>query len=258
MINIKNIEVGYRTNKVLNNVSLDLKQGDFTFLLGPNGAGKSTLLKSINGILKCDKGDIIVNDKSLAQYEDKELARVIAFIPQEFTMQFDFTVYEFVLMARYPWLNFWGHYQEKDHEIVKKYLDKLDLVSFQERLFNQLSSGEKQRVLIARALVQDTEYILMDESLSFLDINHQIEILNLLKEINQHEKKTMIMISHNLNLAAEYADRIVFLKKGEIKASGKVSEVYNEEVLGEIFEMDVRMIENPFTKVKNIVYSGRD
>ena len=256
MIKIKNIEVSYGKNKILNNITLDLKQNEFTFILGPNGAGKSTLLKSINGIVKIEAGDILIEDKNICAFEEKDLAKHIAFIPQEFNMQFDFSVYEFVLMTRYPWLNFWGHYTEKDHQIVEKYLSLLDLQDFKNRYFNQLSGGEKQRVLIARALVQETDYILMDESLSFLDINHQIEILQLLKEINNHEDKTIIMVSHNLNLAAEFADRLIFLKKGEMVTSGSPKEVYNPEYLKIVFGMDFCMIENPFTGVLNIVYNG--
>jgi len=255
MISIQNIQVGYRKNVVLKNVSIDFKPNEFTFLLGPNGAGKSTLLKSINGILKTDSGDIFINEKSIKEYEEKELAKHVAFIPQEFHLQFDFNVYEFILMARYPWLNYWGHYQEKDHQITEKYIERLGLNEFKNRLFNQLSGGEKQRVLIARALVQDTAYILLDESLSFLDINHQIEILSLLREINLTENKAMIMISHYLNLAAEFADRIVFIKDGEIHASGSVAEVYSEETLSNIFDYKVSMIKNPYTNVSNIVYN---
>ena len=256
MIKIQNIEVSYGKNKILRTITLDLKQNEFTFIVGPNGAGKSTLLKSINGIVKIETGDILIEAKNIYDYEEKELAKHIAFIPQEFNMQFDFSVYEFLLMARYPWLNFWGHYTEKDHAIVEKFLNRLDLQAFKSRYFNQLSGGEKQRVLIARALVQETDYILMDESLSFLDINHQIEILRILKEINNLENKTIIMVSHNLNLAAEFADRLIFLKQGQIVVSGTPKDVYNKEILNEVFGMDFTMIENPYTGVMNIVYRG--
>ncbi|MCL2063909.1 MAG: ABC transporter ATP-binding protein [Candidatus Cloacimonetes bacterium] len=255
MINIKNIEVFYQKKIVLNQVSLDVNKGDFVFILGPNGAGKSTLLKSINGILKTKKGNIFIHQKPIGEYSEIEIARQIAYIPQELNMQFDYTVYEFILMARFPWLSYWGHYQNKDHVIVEKYLDLMGLQLFKDRLFNQLSGGEKQRVLIARALVQETEYILMDESLSFLDINHQIEILILLKNINLSENKTIIMVSHNLNLAAEFADKLIFLKNGTIFAQGSVAEVYNEEILSNIFDTKISMMKNPFTLVGNIVYN---
>ena len=254
MINIQNIEVFYQKKRVLNQVNLTINQGDFTFILGPNGAGKSTLLKSINGILKAKKGEIIINQKPIIDYDEKELARLIAFIPQEMNMQFDYTVYEFVLMARYPWLSYWGHYQKNDHAIVEKYLNLLGLKSFKERFFNQLSGGEKQRILIARALVQETEFIIMDESLSFLDINHQIEILTLLKNINRTENKAIIMVSHNLNLAAEFAHNLIFMKNGVIIAQGPVPDVYNEEILSNIFEIKITMVNNPYTQVENIVY----
>jgi len=255
MINIRDIEVSYRDKKVLRQLSLDFEPHEFTFILGPNGAGKSTLLKSINGIKRIDNGSIIIKNKTIYDFEEKELAKYIAFIPQEFHLNFDFNVYEFILMARYPWLNFWGHYQKRDHDIAMKYIELLKLNDFRDRLYNQLSGGEKQKVLIARALVQDTEFVLFDESLSFLDINHQIEVLSLLKEVNKTENKAIIMISHNLNLAAEFADRIVFIKEGVVYASGSVSEVYNEKVLSGVFEYDVSIVVNPFTGVGNIVYN---
>ena len=255
MINITNIEVSYNAKKVIKGLCLDFEPGEFTFILGPNGAGKSTLLKSINGIKAIDSGCITVNDRSIAEYDEKDLAKLVAFVPQEFHLQFDFNVYEFILMARYPWLNFWGHYQERDHQIVCKYMDLLQLNEFKDRFYNQLSGGEKQRVLIARALVQDTAFVLFDESLSFLDINHQIDVLKTLKEVNRVEKKAIIMISHNLNLAAEFADRIVFVKNGEVFVAGAVEAVYNEKVLSEVFEYPVSMMKNPFSGVGNIVYN---
>ena len=255
MINIKNIEVSYNTKNVIKGLGLDFEPNEFTFILGPNGAGKSTLLKSINGIKKIDNGSITVNDRSITEYEEKDLAKLIAYVPQEFHLQFDFNVYEFILMARYPWLNYWGHYQDKDHQITCKYMDLLQLNEFKDRFYNQLSGGEKQRVLIARALVQDTAFVLFDESLSFLDINHQIDALRTLREVNRIEKKAFIMISHNLNLAAEFADRIVFIKNGVVFKVGSVAKIYNEEVLSEVFEYRVSMMKNPFTGVGNIVYN---
>ena len=252
MISINNINVFYQQKHVLKNIALNLNKNEFTFILGPNGAGKSTLLKSINGILKASSGDIIINEKDITRYTEKELARKIAFIPQELVMQFDYTVYEFVLMARFPYLNYFGHYQENDHLVVQKYLNLLKIYDFKDRYFNQLSGGEKQKVLITRALVQETEYILMDESLCFLDINHQIEALEFLKSIAN--TKSIIIVSHNLNLAAEFADRIVFLKEGCLVEHGKVCDVFTEKNLSNIFEMSINMITNPFTNIQNIVY----
>ncbi len=254
MIEIKAIEMSYTNNKVLNSLSTCFKKGDFSFILGPNGAGKTTLLKTINGILPIDRGDILINGVSISQWKEKELAQKIAFIPQEFHMQFDYKLEEFLLMGRYPWMDFLANYKENDYEIVEKYIKLLDLTKFKNRYFNQMSGGEKQRVLIARALVQDTSYILMDESLSSLDINHQIEILQILKEINRKQDKTIIMVSHNLNLSAEFADKIVYVKEGKIFGEGTPQEVYNEKYLNQIFEMDFAYIQNPYTKINNIIY----
>ena len=258
MIKIENIDVSYGKKKVLDDVSINFEKSEFTFLLGPNGAGKSTLLKSINGIVKTTKGQILIDDESEIKHKkdfsEKELAKQIAFIPQEFAMHFDFSVYDFLLMARYPWLNFWSHYSDYDHKIVEKYLIILGLERFKNRFFKQLSGGEKQRVLIARALVQETKCILMDESLSFLDINHQIEILRLLQYIKKNEKKTIVMVSHNLNLAAEFAERLIILKEGKIIAKGTSNAIFNSTVLKETFDMEFSMIINPFTGVSNIIY----
>jgi iron complex transport system ATP-binding protein len=256
MINIKNLSAGYGDKIVLHDISLELAENEFTFILGPNGAGKSTLLKTINGIIAPTHGDITIIEKSFKDYEEKELARAIAFIPQEFHLQFDFTVKEFVLMGRFPWTKQLDTYTKKDVEITEKYLSQLNLVEYNDRYFNQLSGGEKQRILIARALVQETDIILLDESLSFLDINHQIEILKLLKDINEREGKSIIMVSHNLNLAAEFGKRIIFLKNGEVFTSGSPAEVYTKDMLSQIFEMEIAMMENPFTGKMNIVYGG--
>ncbi|MCK9328980.1 MAG: ABC transporter ATP-binding protein [Candidatus Cloacimonetes bacterium] len=254
MIDIRDIEMSYADNKVLNRLSTSFCEGDFSFILGPNGAGKTTLLKTINKILAIDKGDIFIDGISINQWKEKELAQKIAFIPQEFHLQFDYKLEEFLLMGRYPWMEFLANYKDKDYELVKKYIKLLDLTKFMNRYFNQLSGGEKQRVLIARALVQDTKCILMDESLSSLDINHQIEILQMLRHINQEQKKTIVMVSHNLNLSAEFADKIVFVKEGQVYAEGSAKNVFNEKYLNQIFEMDFAYIQNPYTKVNNIVY----
>jgi iron complex transport system ATP-binding protein len=254
MIEIKDIEMSYVDNKVLNRLSTSFKAGDFSFILGPNGAGKTTLLKTINKILAIDKGDILIDGISINHQKEKEIAQKIAFIPQEFHLQFDYKLEEFLLMGRYPWMDFLSTYKDNDYEIVEKYMQLLDLNIFKDRYFNQLSGGEKQRVLIARALIQDTKCILMDESLSSLDINHQIEILQILKEINQQQNKTIIMVSHNLNLSAEFADKIVFVKAGQVFAEGSANEVFNEKYLNQIFEMNFAYVQNPYTKINNIIY----
>jgi iron complex transport system ATP-binding protein len=256
MIVLRHISASYHDKKVLHDISLQISAGEFTFILGPNGAGKSTLLKTLNGIKSIDSGDIQVYEKSVSAWDEKALAQHISFIPQHYHTVFDFTVLQMILMARYPWLDFFGRYSSRDYDIVEKYINDLDLTLFQQRSFLQLSGGERQRVLIARALVQDTPYILMDESLSSLDINHQIEILGMLQRINHFERKTIIMVSHNLNLASEFAKRIIFIKDGEVLADGNAQDVFCEKTLSDTFSMDVSVIKNPYTDKYNIVYRG--
>ena len=253
MIKIQNLEVFYSDKKVLDGINLTLNAGEFCFILGPNGAGKSTLLKSINGILKIRSGNVEINGTNINQLAEKELSRQIAFIPQSLNMQFDYRVFEFTLMGRFPWINHFGGYSENDKRIVEKYLDLLKLESFKDCYFNELSGGERQRVLIARALVQESEYILMDESICFLDINHQIEILHLLKNVIKTLNKTIIMVSHNLNLAAEFADNLVLIKQGQLVVTGTVSEIFTREILSSVFNMEIYMTTNPYTGINNIV-----
>ena len=255
MIKVKDIHVSYDSKKVLHGVNLAFSPDEFLFILGPNGAGKSTLIKCINGIKSINKGDITIQERSIQEWDNVALAREIAFIPQEFYLQFDYTVRDFVMMGRFPWLGYFRNYTDRDDFITQGYIDKLDLKKLQDRLYNSLSGGEKQRVLIARALVQETKVILMDESLSSLDIYHQIDILQLLKEINETEHKSIIMISHDLNQAVEYAKRMVFLSEGQVVADGTPEEVFHAETLQKVFRIKVDFIKNPFSGKNNMVYN---
>jgi len=258
MISIQNLTVNYGEKVILNSISLDLYPDEFCFILGPNGAGKSTLLKSINGVKPPLKGEILLDGNKILSYHEKKLAQKIAYIPQEFYLPFDYTVFEFILLARYPWLGDWNRYRPIDTKIVEQYLEQLNLGEYRERTFNHLSGGEKQKVLIARALVQKTGFLLMDESLSHLDLHHQIEFLTLLQNIQKLENKSLIIVSHNLNLAAEFAKRIVFLRKGKIVATGSPMEIFTEEILNMVFGVKFSIIKNPFTKVGNIVYNPQN
>jgi iron complex transport system ATP-binding protein len=256
MIEINGLTCGYDAGDVLKGITLNIKQQDFAVILGPNGAGKSTLLYSLIGYLTMRKGSILIKSKALEQWHKKELARTIALIPQETGMPFDYTVTEMVLMGRYPWLELMQSYSAKDLEIVRDVLTKLDLTGLAERYFSQLSGGEKQRVLLARALAQQTEVILLDESLSQLDINHQVEMMQLLSDINKHDGKCIILVSHNINLAANVASRLVFLKEGRLLANGSPEEVLTTGLLRQLFGIDLTLQINPLSQRPNLVFPG--
>ncbi len=256
MIEFKDVCSGYDRKDVLKDVSLSIADSDFTVILGPNGAGKSTLLYTLIGYLPLRKGSILIKGKALEQWHKKELAKVIALIPQETAMPFDYTVEEMVLMGRYPWLELMQSWSKQDRDIVKEIIDKLDLTELTNRYFSQLSGGEKQRVLLARALAQQTEVILLDESLSQLDINHQIEMMQLLSEINRDEGKTIILISHHINLAANVASHLIFLKDGKLLANGSPDEVLTQMQLKKLFGVDLTLQTNPLSNRPNLVFPG--
>lgn len=254
MIELKEIRCSYDKEPVLNGLSVELSQDDFTVIMGPNGAGKSTLLYSIMGFLKPQSGEILLGGKSLASYKRGELARKMAFVAQESVFSFDYSVLDLVLMGRYPYQGLLENLKPEDMEVAHRALERLDLTGYSQRWYSQLSGGEKQRVLLARALAQETDYILLDESLSQLDINHQIEIMSLLSEIRKGQGKGIVLISHNLNLAANFASRMVFLKQGKVLGAGSPEEMMQPELLKQVFGLDLQTTLNPLSGRMNILY----
>lgn len=257
MIKAQGLRCGYDKTEVLRGLDLHLDSAELAVLIGPNGAGKSTLLFALLGFLKAWAGKVSLYGKDLNAYGRLELAKQIAFVPQESFFQFDYRVYDVVMMGRYPYLGMMQSWSQADHQMVEKVLASLNLGELSQRYYSELSGGEKQRVLIARALAQDTRYIFLDESLSQLDINHQIDIMQLLRSINQSQGKGILIISHNLNLAANYADRMIFIKSGRILGQGSPQEMMQEHLLQDLFGTRLSTHINPESKVPNIVYPGK-
>ncbi|MCK4957409.1 MAG: ABC transporter ATP-binding protein [Candidatus Cloacimonetes bacterium] len=255
---IENISVGYRDNEVISKLSVEFGKGDFCALLGPNGAGKSTLLKAMIGFLPLSSGEIKINDRAMSSWKKKELAQEISLIPQDFQLQFDHKVRELIMMGRFPYLGYWQNYSTKDMQIVDNIIKQLDLVEFAEKNFSQLSGGERQRVTIGRALAQQSETILMDEAFSHLDINHQLEIMQLLSKINKEQNKRIILVSHNINLASEYCDRIIMLKAGKLIADGTPEAVITDENIQELYGTRLMIIKNPVSGRPNLIYPGNE
>lgn len=254
MIQAYGLCAGYWDKDVLHGIDLELSSSGFTALLGPNGSGKSTLLFALMGYLKASKGRILIRGKDLQDYSQAELAKIIAYIPQEIHSEFDYTVLDTVLMGRYPFIDFLGSYSQEDYRVTEDTLGQLDLLPLKHRFVQQLSGGEKQRVYIARALVQETPFIFLDESLSQLDINYQLEIMRLLKKISLDQHKSILLISHNLNLSANYADRLLFLKDGRLIYSGSPNELMQADKLSEIFSVQLTTSLNPLSQTYNIIY----
>lgn len=256
MIEVTKLSCAYEVRMVLSELSLSLKTGEFTVLAGPNGAGKSTLVYALLGFLPALKGKISLFDKPLGSYKRSELARLVAFVPQESVFQFDYPVRDIVLMGRYPYQGLMQSLLPSDLEAVEDVLCRLQLGDLAGRFYSQLSGGEKQRVLIARALAQDTPYIFLDETLSQLDINHQVEIMAMLREIVRSSGKGILLISHNLNLGANFADRMVLLAQGTVLGSGSPEEMMQPQLLRELFNMDIQTMINPVSGKPNLLYPG--
>ncbi|MBI9031173.1 ABC transporter ATP-binding protein [bacterium] len=254
MIHIKNLSAGYADKEIFKDLNLDFSRAEFVSILGPNGAGKSTLLKLINGFMKPESGEILIAGKRVDKWAQQDLAKIVTYIPQENFIQYNFTVEEIILMGRFPFISIWQNYSSLDREIVEKIIHDLDLQQLRHKFINQLSGGEKQRTLIARAIAQDSDYILLDETFSHLDINHQIEILNIMKDLHIQKGKSIIMVSHNINLSANYSQRMIALKDGKLIADDKPEEVMTSENLEKLFDIKLGVVTNPLTLKPNIIY----
>lgn len=256
MIEVRKLGCAYGPRFVLRELDLRLSADEFTVLVGPNGAGKSTLIHALLGFMPILEGEVNLFDRPLGSYRRSELARLTAFVPQETFFQFDYPVRDIVLMGRYPYLALMQSWMPEDLEAVDKVLEQLGLNELSNRFFSQLSGGEKQRVLIARALAQETSYIFLDETLSQLDINHQVEIMARLRDIVHKSGKGILLISHNLNLGANFADRMVLLSGGRVLGSGSPEEMMQPELLQELFGLELQTMLNPVTGKPNLLYPG--
>ncbi|CAN2042143.1 iron complex transport system ATP-binding protein [Candidatus Magnetomoraceae bacterium gMMP-15] len=230
-IEIKDLNTTYGKDRILKNLSFSVNQGEFFVIIGPNGSGKTTLLKTINGIIKPQAGSLEIQGRSFRDYTWKSLAKITAFVPQEVPSDFPFTVEEVVLMGRSPHLGILGMENLKDKEIARSAMKFTHVSKLAGRRLNQLSGGERQRVFIARAVCQEPQIILLDEPTAALDLAHQINIMDLMERLKKEKGITIIMVSHDVNLAAIYGERLLLLKKGEIISIGRPDEVINFEIL---------------------------
>lgn len=248
MLSVQNISINYGVCAVVQDVSFALETGKIIAILGANGAGKTTLLKSLNGSLPITKGKIILDDKSLNEYSRREIAQKIAVIAQENETKFPMTVLEFVLAGRFAHGTAFGWETENDLQIALDCLNLCDLENYENRLMNQLSGGERQRVVLARALATNAKILLLDEPTANLDLAHQALMFRLVKERCETCNANAIVITHDLNLAAEFADEIILLEKGRILANGSPEKVLTEENLQAIFGVKVLLDKNPVSK----------
>jgi iron complex transport system ATP-binding protein len=245
MLELRNISVRLGTREILHDVSFTAEPGSIVALLGPNGAGKTTLLRACNGTVLVSVGQIELDGLPLATLSRREIARNIAVVAQENETKFPITVFEFVVAGRFARGAAFGWETSADIEAAKKALSECDLADFADRFMNELSGGERQRVVLARALAAETRILLLDEPTANLDLSHQGLMLNLVRERCRGHGAAAIVITHDLNLAVEFADIAVLLKDGQIVATGPPTHVVTEANVRELYEVNVLLDENP-------------
>jgi iron complex transport system ATP-binding protein len=254
MLVIKNLYFSYeKNNDVLNSINLKIKPGEFVGIVGPNGCGKSTLINILCRVLELDRGEIIISDQSINEIPQSELARLVAVVPQESFFEFDFTAKEIVLMGRIPYLSRFQLEGPSDHRLAKIAMQKTRCWRFKDKYIRKLSGGEKQRVIVARALVQEPKYLLLDEPTSHLDMNFQYEILDIISDLNKQKNLTVISIFHDINLASKYCNRLILMKEGRIIADGPPRYIINPKNMARIYDFNIILKKHPKEGYKYIL-----
>lgn len=249
IIEIKNLDFSYGENKILKNINLDIKNNSFTSVLGSNGCGKTTLLKNILKLVTIKHESIFINNQDISKKSREELSQMIAYVPQNERVNYHFNVRDFISLGRYS-------------KNTSKYIDDLvidEMISLTNidnicyKYIEELSGGEYQRVIIARALCQETPIIILDEPTSSLDPLHQIQIMNLLKNLVKQKNMSIVCTLHSLNSALDYCDESILMKEGEIVCQGRSNEVIKTNTLKEVYSIDTTFVNNPFTNKKHLI-----
>ncbi len=241
MITIESVRFAYQDTMVIQDVTLNLPGGKITAIVGPNGAGKSTLLKLMAGVLRPAAGRIRIQGHLLQQLNARERARLVGYLPQEFSTPFNFSVQEVVAMGRYPFTRPLEGIRPDDHAAIEQAMEVTDTLRFRHRLYNQLSGGEKQRVMLASVLAQQTPILLLDEPLHALDYAHQAQFMAVIQQENQQQGKTIVWVTHEVNLAARFSHHLIAMKDGQVVAQGAPRNVLQPEILMELFGLPMQI-----------------
>jgi iron complex transport system ATP-binding protein len=252
IVRVTDLDFRYRDTWALRNVSFEAQRGEFLGVIGPNGSGKTTLMKVIDGILVPEKGGVTIKGHAINRMKRRDIARLVAVVPQDSAMIFPFKSLEIVMMGRAPHLGMLRFEGESDLQTARSAMEMTDTASLADRYMETLSGGERQRILIARALAQDPEVVLLDEPTAFLDIRHQADFFGLMKRLNRERELTVLAVTHDINLAAAYCDRIVLLKEGRIHALGTPGEVITEKNIRNVYETDVLVDANPLNGLPRV------
>ncbi len=252
-IKIKDLVWKYGDETILNGITLEIKKGKFYSVLGPNGSGKTTLLKNMLKILAPKKDSIYIDDIDIQKIPTRELAKRVGSVPQDTNVDFDFSVLDIVLMGRTPYLKRFQVEDENDYALAKEAMEMTDTWRFKDKSIKNLSGGERQRVIVARAMVQQTDILLLDEPISNLDIHHQVELLDTVSYLKYQRGLTVTAVLHDINMAAQYSDYLILLNQGQIVSIGTAEEVITKEIIEEVYKMECCIIQNPVTSKPHVI-----
>ncbi|WP_122641074.1 MULTISPECIES: ABC transporter ATP-binding protein [unclassified Romboutsia] len=244
-IETKDLNISYGSLDIVKDLSLSIPKGKITTIIGANGCGKSTILKTVARILQPKSGNIYINGKDINSQKTKDLAKVMAVLPQSPQAPSGLTVEELIAYGRFPHQSGFGKLKKEDNNIIDWALEVTGISEFRDRQIEALSGGQRQRAWIAMALAQETDILVLDEPTTYLDLAHQLEVLNLLEELNKKQGTTIVMVIHELNNAARFADHMIGVKKGQIVCEGNAHDVMTKENLKELFNIDAEIVSDP-------------
>ncbi|MDP5275214.1 heme ABC transporter ATP-binding protein [Chengkuizengella axinellae] len=256
MIQVKLVSKSYDSSHVIQNISFHVKKGESFGIIGPNGSGKSTLLKLCSGIEKAEGGTIQFANKEIHTYSRKHLAKWVAVLQQEALPPVGFSVREVVEMGRYPYQNWMGTEEKDPEHLIVDILEKLEIKALQNRSLEQLSGGERQRVALGKVMAQQPQILMLDEPTTYLDIGHQLQMMEYIREWQQQIGLTVISVLHDLNLAAMYCDRLLLLHEGRLVKVGTAAEIINQELISQVYGTEPTIISHPQLKVPQILLNS--
>ncbi|MEW8963098.1 ABC transporter ATP-binding protein [Paraclostridium dentum] len=252
MISCKNLKVGYEEKVIIENLSLSINKGEVVSIIGPNGCGKSTLLKTLSRIIKPMSGGIYIQNESIKNLKSKHISQKVCLLSQHNDAPGDLTVEELVYFGRIPHKKWYESKTKSDEEIVNWAIENTGLKRYKNTPINSLSGGERQRAYIAQALCQKPDILLLDEPTTYLDISYQLEVMELVREINEKFNITIVMVLHELNQASKYSDRLVIMKDGEIVSDGCPKEVINKETIKQVYKIECDIDNDPISNKPRI------
>lgn len=244
MYRVENANFSIGKKKILSNIEFTIKGNEIFTIIGPNGSGKTTLFRLLTGLYSLNSGDIYIDGEDIKSMNPVNLSRKIAVISQNVNIQFPFTCFEIVMMGRNPQINSFGKPKSKDYECAFEAMEKTGTLEYKDRLITELSGGEKQRIMLARAIAQGANYIFLDEAFSEMDIHYAIESMKLLKRLVDEENITIVNIVHDINMAYHFSDRVLLLKSGEVYGIGTKDEIMKNDKISDLFNIRVESIKD--------------